>query len=337
MKAHLTLLLIASLHCGACDKSGRSQATAVEGRPASTNAEEPATEAAKPAPPLPNDHILKEEDMPDLNEAALTSDDPKEAMKMGQAYAASDKPQEHQVLLKYLEDPKFYARLDDAAAYQGQEQQLRLASIMQVLKKNPAKAAQDTLIALCDSKEFQANLLRNGLLVSALGSIRPSPPQAIEFWRKNAVPGQIEQNVVPDVLADNGSEPAIALLEELLLGPQQEDNKRVWIQDAVLRHRFELPMIQAAERVVRRLPQPLAISLMEVYFVYRPDKWYLECSPPTPQPYEKGDRRAREHLLNIATFALEQLPLQRDAELYAKVKATQESLEREKRETGGWK
>src|SRR5690606_32249257 len=101
--------------------------------------------------------------------------------------------EDHAVLLKYLKDPEFYARLDDAEAYQGWQQRLRLATIMQVLRTNPAKAAQDTLVALCDSKEFTAHLLRNGLLVLALVSVRPSPPKAIEFWRKNAAPGEVQQ------------------------------------------------------------------------------------------------------------------------------------------------
>lgn len=336
MRSQFALVMVASLHWGGCEKSGPSPGTVLEGKPAPATTPERTSETAKPAPPLNEDRILKEEDMPQLNEAALNSDNPKEAMKMGQAYAASDRPEDHVVLLKYLKDREFYARLDDAEAYQGWQQRLRLATIMQVLRTNPAKAAQDTLVALCDSKEFTAHVLRNGLLVLALVSVRPSPPKVIEFWRKNAAPGEVQQHVVPDALADNGSEPAIALLEELFLGPQPDDQKRVWIQDAVIRHRFELPMIRAAERLVQKLPTGLAVSLVEIYFVYRPDKWYLECTPPKPQPYEQADKRSRQHLLNLATFALDKLPLSGDPELKAKVEATKELLEKEKRETGGW-
>lgn len=117
MKKHLTLLIVASLHCGGCEKNAPQQTSASEGEFFATPKQ--AHETAKPAPPFEEERILKQAELPELNEAALKSNDPDRAMKMGQAYAASDRPEDHAVLLKYLKDPAFHARLDDAEAYQG--------------------------------------------------------------------------------------------------------------------------------------------------------------------------------------------------------------------------
>ena len=184
-----------------------------------------------------------------------------------------------------------------------------------------------TILSLCDNPAFGAHIGRADLLVQVLVSIRPSPPEAIDFWRQHGATGALYQHLVPHALADNGSVPAIALLEEHLLEEARPaDDKRRWIRDGVLRHRFELPMIQAAEHLVKRLPTDLAVSLTEVYFIYN-ERWYLSCDPPKPQPLSEASLEARRHYLAIAEHALQSLPL--NDELRERVDATRQALREE--------
>ena len=63
----------------------------------------------------------------------------------------------------------------------------------------------------------------------------------------------------------------------------------------------------AAERLIKTLPKPLAVSLTEVYFIYN-ERWYLSCEPPKPQPLVAASSEARRHYLEIADYALQSLP-----------------------------
>lgn len=289
------------------------------------------SQMGKPAPPSPfdSDTFPDVNAMPNLDPAVLKSSDPREVMKMAQAYAASDKPAEQAVLQDAFKDPTFYSRLDDEEALKQQAIRWRLASVMQVLRTNPAPAVQATILSLCDNATFVANSGRTELLIRVLVPIRPSPPKAVEFWREQGVLGHLHQHRVPYALADNGSVPAIALLEEEFLQADRPDNYKVaWMRDQVIRHRFELPMIQAAERLQKQLPQHLAVSLTEVYFIYK-DRWYLSCEPPKPQPLSAASPEARRHYLAIADYALQSLPL--DPLLREQIEATRRVLYEEQK------
>ncbi len=297
------------------------------------------TERPDPAPPqgkapavtasFYSDTFPDVQAMPKLDPAGLQSNDPREVMKMAQAYAASDDPAAQLVLQEALRDPTFYSRLDDDEALRRQPTTWRFASVMQVLRTNPSPAVHATIVSLCNNPAFDAHVGRADLLVQVLVSIRPSPPEAIAFWRRHGATGALYQHMVPHALADNGSVPAIALLEEQFLEETRPaDDKRRWMRDGVIRHRFELPMIQAVERLVKSLPQDLVMSLVEVYFTYD-ERWYLSCDPPKPQPLSEATLQARKHYLAIAEHALRSLPL--SAELRKQVEATRRLLDEELR------
>lgn len=205
--------------------------------------------------------------MPKLNPAALQSNDPREAMEMAQACAASDNVFEQRLLQDAFRDPTFYARLDDEEALKGRFTSWRLASVLQVLRTNPAPAVHATILSLCDNPAFGAHIGRTSLLLQVLVSIRPSPPEAIKCWRRHGATGALYQYVVPDALADNGSVPAIALLEEQLLEvARPAEDKRLWMRDAVIRHRFELPMDEIKAKLKSRASEQYEdFQLCEVF------------------------------------------------------------------------
>lgn len=292
------------IHCSAALALMTSHACKSTAERSASAGKPPATK-----PPFFSDTFPDVKDMPKLDSAVLKSSDSREVMKMAQAYAASEQAAEQAVLQDAFRDPLFYSRLDDAEALKAPATTWRLASVLQVLRTNPSPAVHATILSLCDNPAFGADSGRTGLLVQVLVPIRPSPPKAIEFWRKHGAIGELHQHRVPHALADNGSPPAIALLEEHFLQPDRpEEDKLRWMRDGVLRHRFELPMIQSAERLIRTLPTPLAVSLTEVYFIYN-ERWYLSCDPPKPQPLVEASHEARRHYLAIAEYALQSLPL----------------------------
>jgi hypothetical protein len=233
----------------------------------------------------------------------------REALKAAQ----SKDNESHRRLLKDLMSPKFLESLDDEEAYQGLSQHLRLARVMNVLSGNGFPSARQSILALTQDKTFNANGARQEILIKALVPIRPSPDQAIAFWRVHCQPKSVFVHITVDALAANGSTPALGLLRELFVNPAYpEEWKIAWMRDGVLLHRHEENMLSMCDSLLRsEWNQEFKLRLVEALFDYRPDDWYLNCEVPEPVPVAAYSRESRRMLYEIGAFARANMKLQK--------------------------
>lgn len=240
-----------------------------------------------------------------------TSNVPDDLLATAERYAGSDNPADHQTLRQVLGTNAFLNRLDTAEDYTEPPRSLRLARVMHVLMENPSPEAAKTLVELTRATEFTARLPRQYLLIRALIEVRPSPPDAIAFWRTHGEPRAVHRHNTVVALVKNRSRPALALLEDLFADSTHDPDERVmWMRESILVFRHELSVLEMCDRLLRgRLQADLRDDLVEALFDYQPDAWYLECEPPTPPSIASYTKEARLLLRRIGEYALERIAL----------------------------
>ncbi|HEY3067158.1 MAG TPA: hypothetical protein VGL09_15300 [Methylomirabilota bacterium] len=252
-----------------------------------------------------------------------SADEPRELIDTAVEFAASERAADQAVLLGFLNSSEFLLRVNTAHEYAtARPKQLRVAKVIRVLRDSPYPAAKATLIRLAEGGDFvRTNWLCQELLVRALVSIRPAPPEAVRYWDQQSTPTAVNRHVTIEMLCENETDPALALLEQKLLDPAQEREFKVaWIRDPMLRHRNDEPLLRASERMITHsLPPDLRLVLLEALCTY--DRgWYPGCAPPKPPPRALASAEARQVLRRICRYALEHLEL--SASLEAAVRAT---------------
>jgi hypothetical protein len=246
----------------------------------------------------------------DLN-ILQTSTDPKLLTTTAVDFAASDQAAEQAALLRALNSRQFLDRLDsEKELIANPPKALRVAKIIKTLMDNPSPASKQTLLGLARGGDFILSDPRQFLLIRALVVIRPAPPEAVAFWDAQSQPDSIYAGTTIDALCDNGTEPAMALLERKLADPNHEEDARLsWMHTPILIHRNDLPLLQACLRMVTTsLPMELRPALVEALCDYKRE-WYLTCSPPKPPPRSLATRPAREVLRKICDEAKDHLNL----------------------------
>ena len=243
------------------------------------------------------------------------SENRKELSAYARLLARSDWPVDHDELRKWLESEQFLARLDEPQRYQGAPGKLRLSDVLRELSSNPAPSAGGILVALIRSPSVLAEPLRIDLLIRACSSLRPAPPEVVEFWDQHWKPDDGYSHVTANAVCDNGSAPALKLLEKKMAdSTHADDDKRVWMVTGILMHRNEPLMLESCERLLRGgLPGQLKPLLVEVLFDYRPEEWFRPATVLVPPERRLASADARERLRRIGVFALQSVPLS-DAE-----------------------
>jgi hypothetical protein len=252
------------------------------------------------------------------------SEDSQLLMKTAVEFARSESLDVHESLFSYLAKEDFLNRLDGPEDYLAPPRQLRLARVMKTLMSNPVPWSKQVLVRLTGAQTFISFEPRQELLIRALVIVRPAPPQSVSFWNEHSQPESPYLHVTISALADNGSPPALELLEQKMADPQLEPTDKVaWIRDPILVHRNEPAMLESCERMLATgLPPDLRPSLVEGLFDYKPE-WYLSCEPPHPPPRLAMSDEARRILRSIGSHALESLSLEEP------LKATVQSVLRE--------
>ena len=227
------------------------------------------------------------------------------------ALAASPLEADQQRLRQSLGSPEFLLQLNSEMDYARlRSEQLRVARIIKALSANEAPAARATLELLAGSTAFLAEEARQEILLRAAVAMRPAPPAMIRFFDQQSSPDSSNLHLAVDVMAANGSGPAIALLERKLADPDQEpENITGWMRDPILRHRYDVPLLKACERLLsgRQLPAALNVVLLEALFDYRPGEWYPPDSDrPRPPDVRDAGAEARPILKRIADWAQKQ-------------------------------
>ncbi len=237
-----------------------------------------------------------------------SSTDKKELVRTAAEFAASDQSADIHTLVTFLSSEEFLNRLDSADDYNQPPLRLRLAKVLRTLMDNPKPAAAHAgLVSLTTEAPFIALEPRQELLVRALVAVRPAPPKAVQYWDSHSHPDSTWRHVVMDVLCDNGSEPAVDLLEKKLVDPLMDpDEKIVWMRDPILRHRLDVPLLKVCRRMVISTLEPrFKPVLVEALFDYRPDEWYVDCTNPSPPDPATASKEAKELLVEIGDHALD--------------------------------
>jgi hypothetical protein len=239
------------------------------------------------------------------------SRDGRELKNAAISLAAGSSPEDHRLLLRYLSAADFLGRLDSPESYTRTYRDLRLGRVVQTLAENRCSSADEVLLGLIESADYQAHVLRMQLLLRALAAVRPSPPSAVAYWDRLSDPQSPIAGDVIEALVENQSEPALDLLERKFSDPAQDrENRILWMREFLLVRRNDEPLLSCCERMVTKsLPADLRPPLVEALFDYRPEAWFRVDDPPKPPPRAKASRGARKVLERIGRFALKNLKL----------------------------
>lgn len=256
---------------------------------------------------------------------AATTKDPGELYDAALNAAASTDGAEHQALRSRLTSQPVLDLLDTRADYERPVTTLNIAGVLKQLMDNRTPVADDTLNTLASNDLFTSILPRQHLMILAMVPVRPASKEAVDLWRRHSQPKAPYKHVSMDSMANNGTEPAIALFEEVMASPaQNHDNKISWMRDPILRHRDNPVILLMCERLVT---QSLAVEirphLVSALFEHR-EEWYLSCDPPEPPMLMTTPRDAKLILRRIGEHALANVQL--EARTQAAVEATLQAL-----------
>ena len=221
--------------------------------------------------------------------------------------AGSAEAPRHQQLLARLQTQAYLETLDGPADYaEAASQGLHVGQILDALARNPAPSAQRALRSLTGSKTFLAHDERVIALIRASASVNPASPEWVRFWDRHSRPDDGFTPTTIGALVDNGSDPALRLLEKKLADPgHRDDDKRAWMHREMLRHRNDPALLQASARLLKgKLPSRLRPALVETLFDYRPGEWFKPGYGVSAPPLASASAAARVELRKLGPLAL---------------------------------
>jgi len=131
----------------------------------------------------------------------------------------------------------------------------------------------------------------------------------VQFWDRHSQPDDGFTPLTIEVLVNNGSEPAIALLERKMADPgHAEEDKLDWMRSSILTHRNDLLLLKGCERMLTgNLSPKMKLALVEVLFDYRPAEWYRPSGVLRPPDRRLAGEPALAQLRRIGEYALKNL------------------------------
>lgn len=264
-----------------------------------------------------------------------TSKDSKELLKAALVLARSKESRDHAALLEYLRRADFLNRLDSAEEYgNAAAKRLRISRVIEALSMNDAPSAHSTFTALTRDAVFLKADQRIDELIRFSAGIRSTPEALVSFWDKYSQPDDGFSNLTIKALIENGTAPAMEVLEQKMADPRHEEEEKIgWMRGFFVAHRDDLFLLRSVEKMLQgKLPVQLRPHLVEVIFDYKPEEWYRPATIVNPPDRRKADQRVREQLRRLGQIAL-QLPNLTDAQKSAVKKTLNElNLENEKGE-----
>ena len=226
-----------------------------------------------------------------------------------------------------LTDEKFLQSLNSEREYLVfPAESLQLWFVLDALARNAAPPAIETLNIIAGNPLYRDPGPRRTVLLKSSQNARTPPANVERFWKEQVRPNADELNLAVETLVANGSPAAIKILEQEFLRNEHEPDYLVaWFQDPILRHRQDLVLLEASERLLRteKWSEDLKHSLVEALFDYRPKAWYLEENePPKPPPRSALTEAERRKLQEIADLAAQNgwLTRERHAQIQSELK-----------------
>jgi hypothetical protein len=238
------------------------------------------------------------------------SPDPRELLASALALARSNRAADHQQLLSMLWSADFLSKLDSPAEYAQTGRRLRISMVLDALAHNPAPSAANTLVSLTERGPFLDSAERVDFLITACAAIRPSPSQVIRFWDAHCQPDDGYEHLTMEAIFENGSEPAMELMERKMSDPRHSDDSKLhWMRAGIVPHRNDVPLLRACERLLTRgLPVNLRPALVDVLFDYRPE-WYKPAHPYLPPERRQASPEAKDEMRRLARLAFSAVAL----------------------------
>jgi|WetSurMetagenome_2_1015567.scaffolds.fasta_scaffold08391_5 hypothetical protein len=247
----------------------------------------------------------------DLIQVLLSSKDSDELFKAAARLVLSTDPEDHQALLRYLSQGWFLGRLDSPQDYRNNASFLRVARILRALKESSQPSARQVLVGLTQAPEFVESGNRADFLIKAVVIFRPPPPPVLKFWDNHCQPEDGFMHLTMNALVENGTEPAIALLQKKFAQQGFEDDERLWwMRTCILTHRNDLPLLRGCLQMLSQgLSEHLRPSLVEALFDFRSFEWHGPDGGYTPPLLDNASLEVRSELVKIGEYALSHVQL----------------------------
>lgn len=235
-----------------------------------------------------------------------TSKDPKELTRIAVMLCRSHNPADHDELGRWLRSEDFLDRLDSEEKYAGPPSKLRIRAVLDELGQNQDTSAQQLLVTLTQARTFLDEPARVDLLIRACAVVRPAPPLVVRYWDFHCQPEDGYTHLTIEAIVENGSPPALALLERKMTDARHsDDDKTAWMLSSIMTHRNDLPLLQSCERLMTgKLPEKLRPSLIDALFDYKPTEWFTPATVLYPPDRKLASPEARAQLSKIGETVL---------------------------------
>ena len=231
---------------------------------------------------------------------------------------------DHEKLRQLLSQESFLSQLDSPEDYEEGVRYLRISRLVQAMRKSQTPGIHQILVDLTKQNGFLDNETRVELLIWASVVLRPAAPEVVQFWDIYCQTDDDTNGLVAKAMADNGSQPAIDLLEKKFATPGFEPDEKIWwMRTAVLTHRHDVLMLKACQRLLSGpLSEDLRAELVSVLFDYKPSMWHGPDGAYQPPALESLDAEGRQLLESIGRHALENIELSEDLKKVVQTKVT---------------
>jgi hypothetical protein len=174
-----------------------------------------------------------------------------------------------EVLGRFLHDPEFLGRLDPSPNLKT----LHLSKVMAALAEHPTPEVANLCLSLAEDPAYVAVDDRESFLLEILAKVKPMSQRAVDVFQAANEQGYFAFNA--RLLTANASPRALALFETMMLDKDTPLESRVQcLHVSVLPHRTELPVLQAADRIISRASERgIVIGVIESVFDFR-QTWF---------------------------------------------------------------
>jgi hypothetical protein len=210
-----------------------------------------------------------------------------------------------EVLGRFLRDPGFLRRLDPSPDLKT----IHLSKVMAALAEHPTPQVADLCLTLAEDPAYVAVDDRESFLLEIIAKVKPMSPRAADVFQTANEQGYFGFNA--RLLTANASPRALALFETMMLDKDTPVESRVeCLHVSVLPHRTELPVLQAADRIVSRASErDIIIGVVESVFDFR-QKWFgIESGISEPPAWQTASADSLRFAAALAAKVLQRRDL----------------------------
>ncbi|HEX7505628.1 MAG TPA: hypothetical protein VF550_02575 [Polyangia bacterium] len=181
-----------------------------------------------------------------------------------------------------LASKAFLARLDESR--EGQAAYSNLHGVFQALAANPSSMTEALCLKVMTSDAFTKDPDRQIFALPALAAVRPMSSETAAVFEKGNGQGLWSFN--GPLLAANGSDRALALLEPMFADRAQRVDERIALtRESIVPNRTRPSIVTMVGRLVEgSIETEVALALAECLYDYQPDQWYGKRRNPPQAP-----------------------------------------------------